>query len=790
MPAFPSEKTSPSHIIPEASGQLKGIVKGLLENSPDIIFVKDKQGRYVMANDAAASWLGTPVEAMLGKTDNNLFPLNIARKIQETDQQVLQSKTPLEYEETIFQSEKERTLLTKKIPWLDSDSALLGVIGICRDVTEHKQLDLERQQFEQRSREAKLQLESALSAGSVYTWRWDVLSNLVTVNAAFAHLFGIASTGATTVSLPIEDFLQSIHRKDRARVTAEIQGAMEKNEVFLSEYRVKMTQNAERWVLARGQASYNESGEPIAFPGALADVTERKQAEEERDRFFELSRDMLAVANVEGYFIQVNSAWTSVLGYSRQEMLARPYFDFVHPDDRAATVENAEALSQGEPTVDFENRYRRKDGTYCWLEWSVTPFLRQKVLYAVAHDITHRKQHELERESLLAATQTARDEAERANRIKDDFLAVLSHELRTPLNPILAWAQILKRKGIDSEKSQAGLSAIERNARLQVQLVDDLLDVSRILRGKLTLVSEPVDLTEVVQNSIDTVLSVAELKKIQLKTDFKPQMYQVKGDSGRLQQVVGNLLSNAVKFTPSGGCVTVRLEKMRTSIQLQVTDTGKGIAADFLPHVFEHFRQADGTTTRKFGGLGLGLAIASKILEMHSGTISVDSAGEGQGATFTVVIPALVDELTLVEDSTFPVPDEVELPLAGLQLLVVDDEPDSLEVACIILEQEGAQVTAVDSATLALDQLSADSFDALICDIGMPEVDGYQLIEKVREIETKKERMLPAISLTAYVGDAEKERTRMAGFQAHIAKPVDATELTQQVLQLCKTNAN
>jgi PAS domain S-box-containing protein len=512
-----------------------------------------------------------------------------------------------------------------------------------------------------------------------------------------------------------------------------------------------------------------------------------KRAEEERDRFFELSRDMLAIANIEGCFIRVNSAWTQVLGYSQQEMMSRPYLDFVHPEDRDITGKIADALSRGEPTIGFENRYRRKDGTYCWLEWSVSPFPQQGVLYAVAHDVTRRKQAQIEREKLLIEAQKARDEAERANQIKDDFLAVLSHELRTPLNPISGWAQILRGQSLDSERAQAGLATIERNARLQIQLVDDLLDMSRILRGKLVLKPQPIDLIEVVGNAIETVRLAAETKNIWIETDFQSQTCSVNGDSSRLQQVVWNLLSNAVKFTPEGGLVTVRLQRVKKSIQLQVIDTGKGIASDFLPCVFERFRQADGTIARQFGGLGLGLAIASKIIEMHGSTISVDSLGEGKGATFTVTIPALVTQPETVSDTTPLLLQDVEL-LSGLQLLVIDDEPDSLEIGCIMLEQFGASVTAVSSAIEAFEVLSNSFFDGIVCDIGMPSIDGYQFIEKVRAMEAENVQTLPAIALTAYAGSAEKERALAAGFQAHVAKPVDAIELAHQVLRLCKTD--
>ncbi|MEL7494252.1 MAG: PAS domain-containing protein [Cyanobacteria bacterium J06554_11] len=794
MPLSQLETLPSKYVAPQASVQLSSIFNHIAEHTPDIVFVKDTRGRYVMANDVAAHWLGVSVDEMLSKTDADLFPLEVAQAIREKDQQVFDTASPLMYEENIVQCGQTRTLSTKKIPWLDADNTLLGLVGICRDITDQKESAVRIQESEEQLRHRLAELESIYQTAPVGLAVLDDSLRFQRINQHLADINGKsidAHLGRTvrevipSLADKLEPLLQSILKTGTPRLNMEIEGETPSQPGVLR--------------------SWIESWYPLETADGLIsgvnivcqEITERKRLEEERDRFFELSRDMLAVANTEGYFVQVNSAWTRVLGYSKEEMLARPYLDFVHPEDREVTETKADELSHGEPTINFENRYRRKDGTYCWIEWSVMPFPHQNVLYAVAHDITHRKQAEMEREKLLAEAQKARDEAERANRIKDDFLAVLSHELRTPLNPILGWTQLLKERGSDSERLQVGLGAIERNARLQVQLVDDLLDISRILRGKLTLEPRPVDLKEVTENAIETVSLAAEAKKIQIETVFQPpEMYRLRGDATRLQQVLWNLLSNAIKFTPEGGAVTVRIEHVNNAIQLQVTDTGKGISSDFLPYVFEHFRQADGTTTRKFGGLGLGLAITSKILEMHGGTIAADSLGEGQGATFTVVIPALVEAAEVAGNSKPVLLQEAKLPLSGLRLLVIDDEPDSLEIARIFLEYSGAAVTAISSPVEALEILSSGAFDGIVCDIGMPDIDGYQLMEQVRGMAIRKGgkgkgrtgKDIPAIALTAYAGASEKAQALAAGFQAHIAKPVNPTELTQQVFQLCKAS--
>ena len=785
MPFSPSTLSQKKQVGSAIPRHLESTFEYFSKHTSSIIFVKDKQGRYVVANDTAANWLGTTVDEMLGKTDRDLFPPEVAQAIQSADRQVLETTEPLEYEETVVQSGEKRKLSTKKIPWIDSSNLLLGLIGICRDITDDKESDTDVQRIEAELLNRLTEIEYIYQTAPVGLSVLDEKLRFQKVNQHFADI------NKTTADEHIGRSVREVIPYLADKVEPLLHSVLETGTPLLNvevDYETSSQPGVLRTRIESWYPLKSANGAVNGINVVCQETTALKRAEEDRDHFFELSRDMLAVANTEGYFIRVNSAWTKVLGYSQQEMLSRPYLDFVHPEDRSLTEKTASALSQGKPTIGFENRYRCKDGSYCWLEWSVTPFPQRNVLYAVAHDVTSRKQAQIEREKLLLEAETARDEAERANQLKDDFLAVLSHELRTPLNPILGWAQILKQKGLGSERAQSGLAAIERNARLQIQLVDDLLDVSRILRGKLALQPQSINLAEVVINAIETVRLAAEAKYIQIETDFQTQLCSVNGDSGRLQQVVWNLLSNAVKFTPEGGLVTVHLRQVNNSIQLQIIDTGKGIDPEFLPYVFDRFRQADGTTTRQFGGLGLGLAIASKILEMHGSTIAVDSPGEGQGATFTITMPALATKPETANSITPPMSQEVELLLSGLQLLIIDDEPDSLEIGSVILEQFGASVTAVSSAPAAFEVLSNVSFDGIICDIGMPDIDGYQFIKTIRAMEIGNIRSLPAIALTAYAGTAEKERALAAGFQAHIAKPVDSIKLAQQVLQLCKSS--
>jgi signal transduction histidine kinase/CheY-like chemotaxis protein len=392
---------------------------------------------------------------------------------------------------------------------------------------------------------------------------------------------------------------------------------------------------------------------------------------------------------------------------------------------------------------------------------------------------------EEKRIQMLAREQEARQQAETANRIKDEFLAVLSHELRSPLNPILGWSKLLRNGKLNAAKTAQALEIIERNAQLQSQLIEDLLDVSRILRGKLSLNMVPVNLASTIKAALETVRLAAEAKSIQIQTMFDPTIGQVLGDAARLQQVIWNLLTNAVKFTPEGGRVEIRLQPIGSQAQIQVRDTGKGISSDFLPHVFEYFRQADATTTRTFGGLGLGLAIVRHLVELHGGTVQVDSLGEGQGATFTVRLPLIKDKSgrPKVEGNSSPLAPESS-SLTGIWVLVVDDDTDSREFIAFVLEQLGAQVSAVTSAGEAIAFLEQSQPNILLSDIGMPNMDGYMLMRQIRAMPPEQGGQILAIALTAYAGEIDRQQALAAGFQHHLAKPVEPDELVKMILSL------
>lgn len=408
---------------------------------------------------------------------------------------------------------------------------------------------------------------------------------------------------------------------------------------------------------------------------------------------------------------------------------------------------------------------------------------------ALAESIAHQVAIAVDNASLYQAEQTARSEAEAANRIKDEFLAVLSHELRSPLNPILGWSQLLQKRQPDAATLARGLETIERNAKLQTQLIADLLDVSRILQGKLSLDVAPVNLKTTIEAALETVRLAAEAKAIDIGTGFDLAATEVLGDAGRLQQVVWNLLANAVKFTPSGGQVEIHLttvaEAAVPQAQITVTDTGKGITPEFLPFIFERFRQADSKTTRQFGGLGLGLAIARQLAELHGGTIAVTSPGEGLGATFTVQLPLYRSPSLSTGAATIQIPAQ-PVTLTGVRILVAEDDADAREMLVFVLEQAGAIVTPADSGAEALAVLPSLELDLLISDIAMPDMDGYMLLNQMRSqiADQGKQPSFKAVALTAYAGEINQQQALAAGFQRHLSKPFEPVELLAVIAAL------
>ncbi len=509
----------------------------------------------------------------------------------------------------------------------------------------------------------------------------------------------------------------------------------------------------------------------------------------------------ILMLDLNGHIISWNIGAKRILGYQEVEIIGQHFERIFTPEQIGRGIPEQALRTAAAVGLSQDNRWHvRNDGTQFWANGVLTS-LRDEVgnlrgFAKILQDLTERKRAEEERDQLLRREQAARAAAEAANRSKDEFLAILSHELRTPLTAILGWAGILHAGKLDEEKAALALETIERNANLQMQLIEDLLDISRIIRGDISLNVHLVELVPVITAAIEAVQPAADTKAIQLESVLDPKAGPTWGDSDRLQQVVWNLLSNAIKFTPVGGRVEVRLERLDSLVHIQVSDTGKGISADFLPYVFDRFRQADSTSTRVHKGLGLGLAIARHLVELHGGTIQAESQGEGLGATFTVKLPlkavrSLETSLASDEFQAHPtigdrVPLDSPLRLNGLRVLVVDDEADARKFVSTVLEECGAEVTAVDSVDSALAALEHLKPDVLVSDIGMPGEDGYALIRKVRELEADIGGRIPAVALTGYATVEDHKEALLAGFQLHVAKPVRSAELIAVVASLAE----
>lgn len=626
-----------------------------------------------------------------------------------------------------------------------------------------------------------------------------------------------------------ESWVTTVHPDDRNRLKLAL-GRIQNGEHQLNEeYRIIRPDEEVRWIWARTSPVNNEAGQVYRIVGIAEDITDRKRIDQEREQMLEreqaarlqianLNRDLqnridelqtlfevipigiLMTTDPEFKHIRANPAFAKILGISDdnasctpREGSSRPTYKIFQagreltPDETPLRY----AAIHGVDIAGAEVDILRGDGVRFNLYGFASPLFdeRQKTRGAVGAflDITERKQTEAERDQLLERERIAREQAEAANQIKDEFLAVLSHELRTPLNPILGWTRLLLTGNLDEQKTTVALQTIERNAKLQTQLIEDLLDISRILQGKLALNDAPVDLIVTIEAAKETIRLAAEAKSIQIQSNLQLAPQQVMGDPNRLQQVVWNLLANAVKFTPNGGQIAVTLEYVGAEAQIQVTDTGKGISPDFLPYVFDTFRQADGTTTRKFGGLGLGLAIVRRIVELHGGRVQAESLGEGMGATFTVSLPLMINALPMkVENRQL----SVSSNLQGLHILLVDDEADTRALVAFMLEQQGSEVTAVSSAAEALRQLQQTIPDLILSDIGMPNVDGYGFIQQVRSLQPEQGGNIPAIALTAYAGEFDQKQALSAGFQLHLAKPMDLDALIRAITQLVCQPAN
>ena len=528
------------------------------------------------------------------------------------------------------------------------------------------------------------------------------------------------------------------------------------------------------------------------------EIAERQRAEEALRASNSILRavvegttDAVFVKDLEGRYLMINPAGANFLGKPPQEVVGKNDFELYPPEtaqqfikhDRECYATGQTKTFEGVATIgEISRTYLVTKGVYRDQEGKIVG------LIGISHDITGRKQAEEERAKRIRE-QEARKQAEEANRIKDEFLAVLSHELRTPLTPILGWAHMLRAGMLQGDSAARAFDSIERNARAQEKIIDDLLDVSRIITGKLRIDARPVELAPIIEAAVDSIRPAAEAKSISLELALDASIGPVSGDPTRLQQVLWNLLSNAIKFTPDGGRIEVRLRHFDAQAEITVSDTGIGISPEFLPYVFDRFRQADSSNTRKHGGLGLGLSIVRHMVEMHGGTVTAESLGEGQGATFRVRLPLMASESQAKPTEQQPTHpailenahSDTPITLNGLHVLVVDDETDTLEMVAAVLRQYNAQVTTATSVPEAVAALKQMRPDLLVADIGMPGQNGYDLIRQVQDLTEEIGRRIPAVALTAFARPEDRARVLSAGFQMHVTKPVEPAKLVTVV---------
>ncbi|HKG21986.1 MAG TPA: PAS domain S-box protein [Blastocatellia bacterium] len=606
---------------------------------------------------------------------------------------------------------------------------------------------------------------------------------------------------AEALERPLSDVFHIINEQTRRPADDPVEKVLREGKVVgLANHTVLISKNgAERAIDNSAAPIRDDEGQVVGVVLVFHDITERKQAEEASAHLaaiVESSDDAIISKNLQGIITSWNKGAEKLFGYTAAEAVGQPVLMLIPPQYLDEEPRILEKIRNGETIDHYEAVRRHKGGKYINISLTVSPIRDEAgtIIGAskIARDITEQKRAEAEREQLLASEQEARRQAEEANRMKDEFLATVSHELRTPLNAMLGWARLLSGGRSDNETTARGLKSIEQNAKAQAQLIEDLLDVSRIISGKFRLKPQPLEVALVIEEAIDSVRPTAEAKGIRLQAMLDPDAWPVSGDAGRLQQVAWNLLSNAVKFTPKGGRVQVRLMRVDSHIELEVSDTGQGIAREFLPYVFDRFRQADGSTSRLHGGLGLGLAIVRHIVELHGGSVSVDSPGIDKGTTFTIKLPLMVTHTRVRgEQRVYPgVNGDVALDfqpsrtLEGVKVLIVDDEQESLLLLSAVLTQSGAYIKAASSAEEGFAQVKEWRPDVIVSDIGMPGEDGYSFMKRVRAWTRERGAWIPAVALTAYARADDRMKALASGYQIHVPKPVEPAELITVLVSL------
>jgi PAS domain S-box-containing protein len=777
--------------LPKANQVPPHTMAALIESANDAIVSKTLEGIITSWNKGAERIFGYTADEIIGRSILTLIPLERHNEEQEIISRIRAGER-IEHYETVRQR-KDGTLIDISLtvsPIIGPNGEIVAASKIARDITDLKRAQQRLRQSEERYRALFTSIDEGFCLIQlILDDQGKPIDFLfLEVNPVFEAHTGVADATGKTMR-------QLVPNHDEYWFEIYGQVAETGESVRFENY----SESLGRWF----DVYASRIGEPEEYKLAVVfrDITQRKRAEREReillstleaeraklDYLFSNAPAFVAVlSGPEHVFELTNPAYMQLIGH--QDVIGVPVRDAIPEAETQSFIElldNVFRTGKAFSGRELPTQLQRKPGAA--LEQRFLNFVYQPIfeadgtvsgIFAHGVDVTDEVR--------------SRKEAEAANRAKDEFLATLSHELRTPLNAILGWSRMMTESQLDEETRRRAQEVIQRNAQVQAQLIDDILDVSRIISGKLKLEVRPIELASVVEAAVESVLPAAQARDIRLQRVLDYGTSLVSGDPDRLQQVVWNLLSNAIKFTPKGGRVQVRLERINSHIELVVTDTGMGIPRDLLPFVFDRFRQADSSTTRQHGGLGLGLAIVRHLVEMHGGTVEVESPGEGLGSTFTVKLPLIAVrslDTTVGEEREHPtgrteVNFEFGPELSGVHVLVVDDQEDARVLVRTVLEKCGARVTVVDSATAALTALQALRPDVLISDLGMPDEDGYSLIRKVRGLPAELGGQTPAAALTAFARLEDRMRVLRAGFQLHVPKPVEPAELVAVVTSL------
>ncbi len=835
----------------------------LLESMSEAFVAVDRNWRIIYQNAAAEKINQKPRAEVLGKTLVEEWPANAGSVFEQQYQRAVREQIAVHFEQRYYEPPDHDVWLEVNAYPFDE-----GMGIFYRDISDRKYAESLIQQSEAQFR----QLADAMPQ---QVWMTDSQGKTQYVNQQWMDYTGLTLEQTQDISA----VRHVLHPEDFERSRSIWAYALASAIPYQCELRLKHREGETyRWFLSRAIPIYNEQRQIVQWFGTSTDIDDFKRAGESLRLLYETTSELLAsdrpltlmdnlfaklssqldlhfycnflaeqkddrtvlrLCNYAGLtpeqaqfveYIELGQALCGLCAQLRQPVILNRDQLAVHPNAQLVCARGTTAYA-GYPLI-AQNRLL---GSLSFASRTRAQFTPEEtnLLRALCDQVAIA----LERSNLLTSIRRQAEQLQQANRIKDEFLAVLSHELRSPLNPILGWTKLLQNRQFDPARAKEALAVIERNAKLQAQLIDDLLDVSRIMSGKLSLRCDTVNLPFVISSALETVRLSAEAKRIQLETVLEPGAESVLGDAARLQQVIWNLLSNAIKFTLEGGRVEVRLEKgvdgcmsgrvdewmggrvdewmggsgnenssthrpaqgnahppihpsthppihPSTYAQITITDTGKGIKPEFLPHLFEYFRQEDASTTRRFGGLGLGLAIVRQLVELHGGTVSADSAGEGQGATFTVRLPLQGGDRTPIVFPAASMSQSLECPLAGVRVMVVDDDADTLDFYRVALESSGATVVAASSAVEAMQHLTQELPDVVLSDIGMSDINGYVLVAQIRELETTRGKPIPAIAITAYASDPDRQRALEAGFQMHLSKPIEPDTLVGAIVQM------